>query len=254
MGKASEVRVALVTGAAGGIGGATAARLAKAGLHALVTDVNLAAAEAVAGNIRKEGLLASAMRLDVGNAEGIAALFSELDATVGRCDVLVNNAGVASLHSFESFPTDVWHRTLGINVTGPLLLAQHAARRMRSRGWGRIINIASVSGIRAGVGRTAYGTSKAALIGLTRQMAIELAAHGITANAVAPGPIETPLASLHSAAARETFLHRVPMGRYGLPMEVAAAVAFFASEEATYVTGQTLSVDGGYAIAGVMDA
>ena len=125
---------------------------------------------------------------------------------------------------------------------------------MKQRRWGRIINIASTSGIRAGTLRTGYGTSKAALIGLTRQMAVELAVHGITANAVAPGPIETPLARNHSPAAREAYLRQVPMKRYGSPEEVASAVAYFASEEAAYVTGQTLAVDGGFVVAGMLEA
>lgn len=247
-------RIAVVTGAAGGIGSAIARRLARAGMHVVVTDLSVDAAQAVASDIKEEGNAATAMTLDVGNIEAIADFFVRLDEQFQRCDVLVNNAGVASLTPFEQLPVDAWRRTFEINVTGPLALAQHAVRRMKTHGWGRIVNIASTSGIRAGAGRAGYGTSKTALIGLTRQMAVELAIHGITVNAVAPGPIETALARNHSQAAREAYLRQVPMKRYGMPEEVAAAVAFFATDDAAYVTGQTLAVDGGFVVAGMLEA
>ncbi len=247
-------RVAVITGGAGGIGSAIAVRLARAGMHVVVTDLNMDAAQAVAVTIKEQGDAATAMTLDVGSTDAIADFFVRLDSALGRCDVLVNNAGIASLIPFEALPLDTWRRTFDINVTGPLALTQHAVTRMKSRGWGRIINIASISGIRAGAGRAGYGTSKAALIGLTRQMAVELAIHGITANAVAPGPIETALARNHSPAAREAYLRQVPMKRYGLPEEVAAAVAFFATDDAAYITGQTLAVDGGFVVAGMLEA
>jgi NAD(P)-dependent dehydrogenase (short-subunit alcohol dehydrogenase family) len=141
---------------------------------------------------------------------------------------------------------------MNINVTGTLLCSQHAARLMRSRHWGRIVNIASVAGLRAvGVGRTAYGTSKAAVIGLTRQMAVELAEHGITANAVCPGPVDTPMTQvLHSEAFRHQYTVAIPMGRYGSADEIAAAVAYLVSEAAGYVTGIAMPVDGGFMAAG----
>lgn len=248
------MRVAVVTGAAGGIGSAVAARLARVGMHVVVTDLSMESAQAVASGITEHGYAATAMRLDVGNADALAEFFVKLDETLGRCDVIVNNAGVSGIVPFEELPLDVWRRTFEINVTGPLALTQHAVMRMKRRGSGRIINIASTSGIRAGVGRAGYGTSKTALIGLTRQMAIELAAYGITANAVAPGPIETTLSRRHhSSSAREAYLRQIPMKRYGLPEEVAAAVAFFAADDAAYVTGQTLAVDGGFVVAGMLE-
>lgn len=143
---------------------------------------------------------------------------------------------------------------MDVNVTGPMLLAQQAVQHMKKQSWGRVINIASVAGIRASAGRTAYGTSKSAVIGLTRQMAIELAAQGVTANAIAPGPIETPMvATLHSDTTRDNFLKQVPMKRYGAPEEIAGVVSFLASDDASYVTGQTLAVDGGFIAAGVLE-
>jgi 3-oxoacyl-[acyl-carrier protein] reductase len=139
-----------------------------------------------------------------------------------------------------------------INVTGAMLCAQRAARLMVPRRWGRIINIASVAGLRAvGTGRTAYGTSKAALVALTRQIAVELAADGITANAICPGPIDTPLTRvLHSDQFRSEYTRAIPMSRYGTTEEIAFAAAFLASDGASYITGIALPVDGGFLAAG----
>ncbi|MFS7192141.1 SDR family NAD(P)-dependent oxidoreductase [Serratia proteamaculans] len=252
--KNENIRVAVITGGAGGIGSAVAEKLSASGIHTVIADLNLESAITVAAELKGRGYPATPHQLDAGNSESISAFFADIEALFGRCDYLINNAGMARLLPFEDFPADTWQTTLDINVTGPFLLAQHAARLMKRNGWGRIINIASTSGIRAGVGRVGYGTSKTALIGLTRQLAVELAPCGITANTVAPGPIQTALASNHSSSAKEAYLRQVPMKRYGTSIEVAAAVAFFASEEARYVTGQLLAVDGGFIAAGILEA
>jgi NAD(P)-dependent dehydrogenase (short-subunit alcohol dehydrogenase family) len=247
-------RVALVTGAAMGIGAAIAERLGRDGHTVVVADINLSAAEETVAGLAQQGIEASAVAIDVGDPESIAAAFAEVDRRYGRCDVLVNNAGIARTVPFTEFPLDYWRRTLDINLTGTLLCGQHAARLMQRNGWGRIVNVASISGMRASAGRTAYGTSKAAVIGLTRQMAIELAEYGITANGIAPGPVDTPLTqAMHSEATRASYARAVPMKRYGTPAEMAGAVAFLASDDASYISGHVIPVDGGFMASGILE-
>jgi 3-oxoacyl-[acyl-carrier protein] reductase len=250
--KHTTPRVAVITGAAVGIGAAVAKRLAQDGFHVMVTDRDVKAATQTARAIEKAGGLATPHELDVGNPASIAQAFDAIRRTVGRCDVLVNNAGIAKTYPFIDFPLDNWNATMNINVTGTMLCSQHAARLMRKRRWGRIISIASVAGMRAvGSGRTAYGTSKAAVIGLMRQIAAELTVEGITANAIAPGPVDTPLTQvLHSPAFRQAYTAAIPAGRYGLTTEIAAMAAFLASDQAAYISGAVIPVDGGFYAAG----
>lgn len=247
-----QQRVALITGAAKGIGAAIADRLARDGMRVLVGDIDEVQARAKADELTQAGFAAAPLQIDIGKAASVAAAFDVIDKQWGRCDVVVNNAGIAKTYPFVDFPLESWQAHLDINVTGVLLCAQHGARRMMKQRWGRIINISSVAGMRAvGVGRTGYGTSKAAVIGLTRQMAVELAEHGITANAVAPGPVDTPMTRvLHSPEFRETYTNAIPMRRYGTVDEMAAAVGYLASEGAAYVTGIVIPVDGGFLASG----
>ncbi|WP_339544799.1 SDR family NAD(P)-dependent oxidoreductase [Pseudomonas sp. RA_35y_Pfl2_P32] len=253
-GASQRGRVALVTGAAMGIGAAIAERLGHDGHTVVVADINLAAAEEMVAGLDAQGIAAMALVIDVGDAQSIAAAFALLQQRFGRCDVLVNNAGVAKTQAFLECDLSDWQRVLNINLTGSLLCGQHAARLMQAHGWGRIINVASISGLRASLGRTAYGTSKAALIGLTRQMAVELAEYGITVNGIAPGPVDTPLTQrLHSAATRDSYARAVPMRRYGTPAEMAGAVAFLASDDSSYISGHVIPVDGGFMASGILE-
>jgi 3-oxoacyl-[acyl-carrier protein] reductase len=245
-------RVAVVTGGAKGIGAEVCRRLAHRGDKVWIADLDLSQAQSLAEELVQHGGRAKAIGLDVGKPESVALAFAAIDAEDHRCDVLVNSAGIAKVFPFLDFPLANFVDTLNINVTGTLLCAQHAARLMVRHRWGRIVNIASVAGLRAvGTGRTAYGTSKGAVVALTRQMAVELAEHGITANAVCPGPVDTPMTqALHTAQFRQEYAKAIPMERYGTPQEIAAAVLYLASEEATYTTGIALPVDGGFLASG----
>lgn len=245
-------KVAFVTGGAVGIGGAVCERLAQDGMTVIVADIDVEKASATAERIRADGGRALSQQLDVGSPDSIARAFEQVSREFGRCDVLVNSAGIAKVFPFLEFPLDNWLATMNVNLTGLMLCSQHAARLMVPRGWGRIISIASVAGMRAvGKGRTAYGTSKAAVIGLTRQMAAELTEHGVTANAIAPGPVDTPMTQvLHSEAFRREYTSAIPANRYGLTTEIAAAAAYLASDAAAYVSGIALPVDGGFIATG----
>ena len=254
MSDASGPKIAVVTGAAMGIGMAIAARLAEDGLTVFVSDLDEVKAAETAAKLRDKGFSAEPLGLDVSSSDSIAAAFTTVKERHGRCDVVVNNAGVAKTFPFLEFPLDNFLLTMKVNVTGALLCSQHAARLMAPRRWGRIINIASVAGMRSvGSGRTGYGASKAAVIGLTRQIASELAELGITANAVAPGPVDTPMTKLlHSDEFRGAYTAAIPMKRYGSPEEIAALVSFLASENAGYITGAVIPVDGGFMAAGAL--
>lgn len=248
----STQRVALITGAAKGIGATIADKLAHDGARVIIGDIDETQARAKAEELGRAGLAAEAVPLDVGDPASVASAFAFIDRQWGRCDIVVNNAGIAKTFPFVEFPLDSWQAHLNINVTGVLLCAQQGARLMMRQRWGRIINIASVAGMRAvGVGRTGYGASKAAVIGLTRQMAVELAEYGITANAVAPGPVDTPMTRvLHTPEFRQSYTDAIPMNRYGTPEEIACTVAYLASEGAAYVTGIVIPVDGGFLASG----
>jgi 3-oxoacyl-[acyl-carrier protein] reductase len=246
-------RVALVTGGATGIGATVVEQLAAQGDRVLIGDVNLQGASQLAEKLNGQGYDVHTLEFDVGDPQAIAAAFQSLTARFDRCDILVNNAGIATTYAFLEQPLDHWQQMMDINLRGTLLCSQHAARLMQREGWGRIVNLASVAGLRASVGRTAYGTSKAAVAALTAQMAIEVAEFGITVNAIAPGPIDTPLTRvLHSELSRANYIKSVPVGRFGSTAEVAAAVVFLCSAEASFITGHTLPVDGGLIAAGVL--
>jgi NAD(P)-dependent dehydrogenase (short-subunit alcohol dehydrogenase family) len=253
MGDGLGGKAAIVTGGANGIGREIAPQLAAAGAAVLVADRDGAGAEAVAGEIAATGGRAVGREVDVRDPADCEALAAVAHEAFGRLDVLVTSAGIAYSRSFLRTSLELWQETLAVNLTGTFLCCQAAAPAMVAAGGGRIITIASVSGQRGGTGRAAYGASKGGVITLTRVMAVELARYNITVNAIAPGPVETPMvAALHTAADRAAWLGSVPAKRYGTPAEVAAAAVFLASEEASYITGHVLNVDGGFGAAGVI--
>jgi 3-oxoacyl-[acyl-carrier protein] reductase len=246
--------VAIVTGGAAGIGEAIARRLSADGFMVVIADRDGNRAEETATKIAAHGGQAAGRQVDVSAAESVATLFGWLTDDFGRCDVLVNNAGIASTAPVSELPLETWNSTIAVNVTGALLTTQHAIPLMKKGGRGRVVNISSISGVRASAGRIAYGTSKAAIIGLTRQLAIELAPDNITVNSVAPGPVDTATArAVHTELTRQSYLRLIPMKRFGRPEEIAAAVSFLCSEDASYITGHTIPVDGGYLAAGVLE-
>jgi NAD(P)-dependent dehydrogenase (short-subunit alcohol dehydrogenase family) len=250
--KQHEGRVALITGAASGIGLQIARDIAQQGATVCIVDRNGPAAEQAAEAIRSEGGQALALVLDLADTEAVQHGMDGLLQRFPAIDILVNNAGVVSTQPATSVTLAQWNNTLAINLTAPMVLTQRVLPAMQARRWGRIVNISSISGVRAGTGRLAYGSSKAALIAMTGQFAIEVAAHGVTVNAIAPGFVDTPMIrTLHGSSNANTYLDVCPMHRFCSPAEVSAAVVFFASEQASFVTGQTLGVDGGYLASGL---
>jgi NAD(P)-dependent dehydrogenase (short-subunit alcohol dehydrogenase family) len=247
-------RVALVTGAASGIGRCVAESLALAhGARVYVLDKDAEAAAAVVRAINTAGGCAKACVADLADGPGLREALPSLTAEFGAPDIVVNNAGMAAMIPAADCSLQHWQTTMAVNVTAPMLLMQHALPHMRQAGWGRIVNVASISGLRAGTGRMAYGTSKAALIAMTRQFAVEVAEWGITVNAIAPGPVDTPMVQAHhSSNTRSTYGNLVPMRRYGSPEEIADGILFLASDQASYITGHTLAIDGGFVAAGVL--
>lgn len=248
-----ENNVATVTGAGRGMGEAIARKLAEKGSAVVVSDINAEAAEAVATDIRAAGGEAIGLSIDVSQEDDARKLADTAVKQFGRLDIHVNNAGISTTKLFMETTKADMERIIGVNLIGAFLCAQAAASHMLKNHYGRIINIASLSGQRGGIGRSAYGSSKAGLELLTKVMSVELASKGITINNVAPGAIATQMAvEQHDAKTKEAYHYLIPQRRYGTPEEIANAVAFLASEEAAHVCGTTFNVDGGFLSAGLM--
>jgi len=244
-------KVALITGAARGIGLAAAKRFLAEGWQVALLDVlgDEVRATVKALNRDEDAL---AVEADVSDAASVKDAVRQAHQRFGRIDALVNNAGIAIFKPMLDVTLEEWQRVLAVNLTGPFLITQEVAPIMREQGGGAIVNITSISGLRASTLRVAYGTSKAALAHLTRQQAAELAQHGIRVNAVAPGPVETAMAkAVHTPAIRADYHDHIPLDRYGLESELANAIFFLCSEQASYITGQELAVDGGFDATGI---
>jgi NAD(P)-dependent dehydrogenase (short-subunit alcohol dehydrogenase family) len=246
--------VAAITGGAGGIGRAIADRLASEGAAIAILDRNLNGAEKVAAGLVDRGCRAIAVECDVTDRDQIKAACDSTARQLGSLTVLINNAGIVRKSPFLELTDAVWSDVLATNLTGSFIVAQEVASRMVQLGRGRIVNMASVAGQIAHCDQTAYSVSKAGIIALTRSMAFELARHGITVNAIAPGTIATDFAMGNLAEdGRRRRLERIPVGRFGDAAEVAAAVAFLASADASYLSGSVVTIDGGLVPGGVYD-
>jgi 3-oxoacyl-[acyl-carrier protein] reductase len=239
-----EGRVALVTGASRGIGRAIARALAARGA-AVVAAAREHHAAAVVDEIRAAGGQAEAASLDVTDSLAVEATVAAALARFGRLDVLVNNAGIARDQLMLRMKREDWDAVLATNLTAAFTCAQAVLKPMVKQRSGRIINITSVVGQAGNAGQANYAASKAGLIGFTKALALEVASRNITVNAVAPGLIETDMTRAISDGAHETWSERIPLKRLGTPEDVAAAVVFLASDEASYITGQVLAVNGG---------
>ena len=244
-------KVTAITGGALGIGRATAHLFAAEGAIVAVGDIDIDGAEAVAKAIVADGGHAIAVRVDVGDAADVQAFVDRVVGDFGRLDVMFANAGIAHSAPFLEHAESQWHRVLRVNLTGVFLCGQIAARQMVRQGGGRIIATASINGFRGVENLVGYNAAKAGVIELTKTMAVELAKHHITVNAIAPAQIDTRLTRSLPEEARERRVQRIPMGRFGEVDEVARAALFLASDDASYITGHTLAVDGGYLAGGL---
>lgn len=245
-------KVAIVTGGGNGIGRAIALRLAEEGAAIAIVDLEAETASATADAIRGQGGTAIFHTGDVSDPATANAAVAKAVQSFGRVDVMVCNAGVTDKMAFLDVTPEFFERILSINLKGALFFAQAAAKRMIDQGdGGRILTVASNSGVFGGRGRAAYGASKAGMINLVQTMAIELAEYGITSNAVGPGPTRTRVTS--GDVPPPSVMARMPMQRFGAPEEIAAVAAFLASDEASFVTGQLYMADGGYTTAGMME-
>jgi 3-oxoacyl-[acyl-carrier protein] reductase len=240
-----EGRIALVTGASQGIGRACALRLARDGAHVALAARNAGKLAEVAAEIEAAGGKAAAFELDLASEESIKAGAKAVLAQFGKIEILVNNGGITRDNLMLRMKMADWDAVLATNLTGAFLLTQAACSSMLKARWGRIINVTSVVGETGQAGQANYAASKAGLIGLTKSLARELASRNITVNAVAPGYIATPMTDVLNEQQRSAMLTQIPLDRAGSPDEIAHAVAFLASDEAGYITGHVLDVNGG---------
>lgn len=236
---------AIVTGSAQGIGKAIALSLAKAGANIVVSDVNLEEAEKTAKEIEAQGVKAIAVKCNVADANEVSELVKKTQETFNTIDILVNNAGVTRDNLMVRMEEKDWDLVLDVNLKGAFLLTKAVTRVMMKQRYGRIVNMSSVIGVMGNAGQSNYAASKGGLIAFTKSTAKEFASRNITCNAVAPGFIETAMTAKLSEEVKDNYKKGIPLGRMGSVEDVAAVVLFLVSEQASYITGQVLHVDGG---------
>ncbi len=241
-----ESKVALVTGASRGIGKEIALTLAKAGANVVINYMgNQALAEDVANQVKKLGKDALVIQADVSNSSQVEEMMKSAISHFGKLDILINNAGITRDNLIMRMKEEDWDRVIDTNLKSAFLLSKSVSRQMMKQRYGRIINITSVVGVLGNPGQVNYVAAKSGLIGLTKTLAREFASRGITVNAVAPGFIETDMTSTMTEDVRNQMLSQIPLSRLGSPSDVANVVKFLVSDEANYMTGQVLHVDGG---------
>jgi len=239
-------KVAVVTGASRGIGRAIALALAEAGANVAVScHSSFAAAEDVSTLCRVSGVLSHAYHADVSRAEEVGPMIDSILQEFGKVDILVNNAGINRDKSFLKMTWEMWEEVLGVNLTGPFNMTRALLPGMVERGWGRVINVSSIVGQTGNFGQSNYSVSKAGLLGFTKTLAREVARKGVTVNAIAPGFIDTDMLKDMPQAALDGVKAMTPLGRLGRPEEVAVAVTFLCSPQASYITGQVIAINGG---------
>lgn len=239
-------KTAIITGASRGIGAEIAKRFAQAGAKVVVNySGSQEKAEAVVASIKENGGEAIAVKANVSDAESVKAMVEEAMAAFGSVDILVNNAGITRDNLMMRMKEDEWDDVINTNLKGVFVCTKAVTRQMMKQRSGRIVNIASIVGVMGNAGQANYVASKAGVIGLTKTTARELASRGITANAVAPGFITTDMTDALNDEIQQSMMAQIPLGRFGKPEEVAKAALFLASDEASYMTGQTLHLDGG---------
>jgi 3-oxoacyl-[acyl-carrier protein] reductase len=238
-------KIAIVTGASQGIGKIIAFELAKSGAHVACISRNKKAIESIVDEITINGGQASSFPCDISDADTLSEIITEIIKENSRIDILVNNAGITKDSLLMRMSIEQWDDVINTNLKGAFHCTKAVVRYMMKNKFGRIINITSIVGLTGNAGQANYAASKAGLIGMTKSIAKEVASRGITANCIAPGWIETPMTDKLSGEVKNEFLSHIPVGRIGSPDDIANAVIFLASDEAGYITGQTITVDGG---------